>query len=75
MKKVSISLAELLDVLDSLAESGTQEVTIFERNGYPAICDSNEPESFITFAEASGEEDEDQLEFDLGNNEDEGSLH
>jgi hypothetical protein len=62
MRKVKISLDDLLVVLESMKETGgTQEITFFEYNGMPAICDSNDPDNIITFQSVNeaGEVNED----------------
>lgn len=62
MKKIKISLDDLLVVLEAMKDSGgTKEILFFEYQGYPAICDANDPESVITFAAVNelGEVDED----------------
>ncbi len=63
MKKVKIPLEDLLAVLESMKQDGTQEIVFFEFNSLPAIADADEPDNVITFQTVSekgevSEEDE-----------------
>jgi hypothetical protein len=63
MKKIKISIDDLLTVLDAMKENGTNEIIFFEHNNMPAICDSEDPDSIISFASVNedgsvNEEDE-----------------
>lgn len=49
MKKIKISLQDLLVVLQAMAENGTEEIIFFEKNGVPALSDAEEPDNIITF--------------------------
>jgi len=49
MKKVKISLQDLLVVLQAMDENGTEDIIFFEKNGVPALCDAEEPDNIITF--------------------------
>ncbi len=53
MKKIKISIDDLLVVLDQMKDGGTQEIYFFVYNDYPAICDANDPESVISFQSVS----------------------
>lgn len=64
MKKVKISLDDLLVVLEAMKETaGTKDILFFEFNGMPALCDAEDPDNIITFQSVSetgevNEEDE-----------------
>lgn len=62
IKKIKISLDDLLVVLDAMKENGTRDIYFFSYNDYPAICDSDDPESVITFQSVNetGEVNEDE---------------
>jgi hypothetical protein len=63
MKKVKISLDDLLVVLEAMKDSaGTKDIMFFEFNGMPAICDAEDPDNIITFQAVSetGEVDTDE---------------
>lgn len=63
MKKVKISLDDLLVVLEAMRETaGTQDILFFEFNGMPAICDAEDPDNIVTFQSVSetGEVDTDE---------------
>lgn len=64
MKKIKIPLVELLDVLDMMHENGTQDVIIFEHQGYPTIVDSEDMENFVSFQSLENEELQDPVEVD-----------
>ncbi len=49
MKKIKISIQDLLTVLDAMVENGTQDIIFFEYNDYPAVADADDPDSVITF--------------------------
>lgn len=50
MKKIKLSLMDLLSVLEQLANDGTEEILIYETtDGYPAIVDANFPDDIISF--------------------------
>ncbi len=61
MKKIKISLDDLVTVLDAMKENGTNEIFFFVYNDYPAICDADDPDSVITFQSVNdkGEVNED----------------
>lgn len=61
MKKICISIDDLLVVLDAMKDNGTTDIIFFEFNSLPAICDKNEPDNIITFQSVNetGEVDED----------------
>jgi hypothetical protein len=64
MKHVSIPIDDLITVLEAMRESGsTTHVVFTEYEGWPALCDRDEPENIIMF---KGEEEEGS---------DEGSMH
>lgn len=51
MKKVKISLDDLLVVLEAMRDSaGTQDVIFFEYKGMPALCDADDQDNIVTFA-------------------------
>lgn len=63
MKKIKISIDDLLVVLEAMKETNnTTEVIIFEYEGYPAITDANDTENVITFRSVNekGEVDTDE---------------
>lgn len=49
MRKVKISLQDLLAVLQAMDENGTTDIIVFDHNGIPAICDADEQDNIITF--------------------------
>lgn len=53
MKRVKISIEDLLTVLDAMAHEGTTEILFFEHGGYPAIADANDPTNAISFQSVS----------------------
>lgn len=62
MKKVKISLDDLLVVLEAMKETNnTKDIMFFEFNNMPAICDADEPDNVITFQSVTedGEVNED----------------
>lgn len=64
MKRVKISLDDLLVVLEAMKSTGdTTDIIFFEFNGMPAICDADDPDNIISFQSVSAtgevnEEDE-----------------
>ena len=64
MRKVKISLDDLMVVLEAMRETaGTTDIMFFEFNGMPAICDVQDPDNIVTFQSVSetgevNEEDE-----------------
>ena len=61
MKKIKISLDDLLAALEVCKEAGWRNVMIFELNNYPAVADADDPDQVITFQSVNenGEVDED----------------
>lgn len=49
MKKIAIDIQDLLLVLESLANEGTRQIILFEKNDVLAIADVEEPDNIITF--------------------------
>lgn len=49
MRKVKISLQDLLVVLQAMEENGTTDIIVFDHNGLPAIADADEQDNIITF--------------------------
>ncbi len=61
MKKVKISIHDLLSVLQTMEENGTTDIIFFTYNDYPAIADNDDPDSVITFQSVN---DKGELESD-----------
>ncbi len=65
MKKVKISIQDLLVVLDAMVENNTTDIIFFSYNDYPAIADADDPDSVITFQSVSEDgtvnEDDEQV--------------
>lgn len=56
MKKLKISVEQLMALLTEMQETGgTETIYIFEHNGMPAICDADDEDNYIIFS--TGEED------------------
>lgn len=56
VKKVKISLDDLLVVLEAMKETNdTKDIIFFEFNGLPAICDAADQDNVITFQTVSEE--------------------
>ncbi len=49
MKRVKISIQDLMVVLEQMVENGTTDIVFFEYNGYPAISDADDMDRVITF--------------------------
>lgn len=49
MKRVSVDIQDLIDILMDFQEAGCSEVVFFEKEGLPAIADKEDPESIIMF--------------------------
>lgn len=60
MKKVKLSLEDLLSVLEAMAMADVKDIIFLEYDGHPAICDADDPENLITF-QAINEEAEGAL--------------
>lgn len=53
MKRVKISIEDLMAVLEAMSENGTKEIIFFEYNNMPAVCDADEPDNVISFQSVS----------------------
>lgn len=61
MKSVTISIEDLMVVLEALKENGSTEIMLFEYNGAPAMSDASEPDNIISFqTESANGEVEDE---------------
>lgn len=49
MKKVRISLDDVLVVLEAMQANGTKDIIVFDHEGVPALADADEPDNMITF--------------------------
>ena len=49
MKKIKISLEDLLIVLTAMQEDGTTDIIFFQHEDTLALCDEADPESLIKF--------------------------
>lgn len=59
MKKVKISIDDLIAVLEAMRDTGgTSEVIIFDYEGMPAFADAADTENIVTFASDSPDGDE-----------------
>ena len=60
MKRIKISIDDILAVLEAMKENGTVDIIMFELDGLPALTDADDPDSAITFrtVSESGEVDE-----------------
>lgn len=48
MKKLVFDINEFINLLEVLRdEGGTESIIIFERDGYPAISDANDPGTIL----------------------------
>lgn len=57
MKKIKLSLADLLSVLEQLAHNECEEIIIYESaEGYPVIVDAGYPDDVITFGPLTEED-------------------
>jgi hypothetical protein len=64
MKRVKISLSDLLIVLQAMQDDGTEDVIVFEHNGMAALCDADETENIITFQAVDETDDSDESKND-----------
>jgi hypothetical protein len=56
VKKLKISVDQLMDLLTEMRETGgTETIYIFERDGLPAICDADDEDNYIIFS--TGDDD------------------
>lgn len=49
MKRIKISIDDLLAVLEAMKENDTTEIIFFEHSGYPAIMDAEDNGQVISF--------------------------
>lgn len=62
MRKIKVSLDDLLVVLESMRDTaGTTEIIFFEYNGKPAICDADDRDNVISFATESDNEENEEI--------------
>lgn len=57
MKKIKVSLEDILIVLEAMQNNGTVDVIFFEHGGLPALCDADEQDNIITFQTFDPEEE------------------
>jgi hypothetical protein len=55
IKNIKIAIEDLLVVLQSMREEGTTEIVFCEKNGYPALYDFDNADSYIMFQGVDGE--------------------
>ncbi len=58
MKKIKISLADLLVVLNAMEEDGTTDIIFFQHEDVLALCDADDPDSLIKFQTYDNEKED-----------------